>query len=37
MIKEEVEIPKGDRIVSTLVSLKHKQGDCLGEFSSKAI
>lgn len=35
--KREVEIPKGERLVSTLVSLRYKQGDCLGEFYSKAI
>lgn len=29
MMKEEAEIPKGERIVSTLVSLRNKQGDCL--------
>lgn len=33
MMKEEVEIPKGERIVSTLISLSDKQGDCL--FCSK--
>lgn len=26
---KEAEIPKGERIVSTLASLKNKQGDCL--------
>lgn len=36
MIKEEAEIPKGKRIMSTLISLRNKQGDCLGEFYRKA-
>lgn len=37
VIKEEAEIPKGERILSTLVSLRNKQGDCLEAFYSKAI
>lgn len=32
-----MEIPKGERIVSVLVSLRNKQGACLEEFYSKAI
>lgn len=33
MMKEEIEIPQGQRIVSTLVTLRNKQGDSL--FYSK--
>lgn len=37
VIREEAENPKGEGIMSTLVSLGNKQGDCLEEFYGKAV